>query len=355
MATPTSPQSRLLAAGFKKAATWKGTVTLGATDEILLAGPSGVDVPAIPIDPALESDTPFVKKSELLQSPPVDAVISSRLRYEMGAIGRAIAMIFGTAGTPTKVSTTLAWKHVFQWADDITGLYGTYCEERPSKVYEAGTAKPFRLELNFSNGILMANLSLRCLNWSDAGENGATQMDALTLPANFYDAGVQATFNHAAVKMNTEAGGDVASETKLEVSDFSIVYERPIEAGVHVSGSNTIIEPIEEGHSGPGITITLNFPRMNAVNNTFYTSFIGGTEQKLLINLQGALIEETYYYNFGFFFPRMKMQSPTYPAEDIVKAGLVLQAEQAASAPTGMDYMRPYAEITNKQQTDYLA
>jgi len=52
---------------------------------------------------------------------------------------------------------------------------------------------------------------------------------------------------------------------------------------------------------------------------------------------------------------RMKMQNPTYPVEEIVKSGLVLQAEEAASNPTGMLHKRPYLEIVNLLSTDYLA
>jgi len=306
MATPTSVESRLHARGFKKSSIWGTAVALGATDEILLVSPgaSGLDVPAIPIDPALESDTAFVKKSELLQIPPIDAVLPARMRYEMGSLGRAIAMLFGTAGAPSLLDTT-AYKHTFQWKDEISGLFGVYAEERPSKIYEAPSAKPFRLELNFANGILMANLSLRCNNViNTSAVNTATQMDALTVPSNFYTAGVQAMFSHAVVKMNAESAGDVTSETALVLSDFSIIYERPMEAGVHVAGSDTIIEPVEEGQSGPGITVTLSFPRMSTVNNAFFANFLAGTEQKLLIKFTGALIEATYYYDLACYFPK---------------------------------------------------
>lgn len=357
MATPSSPESRLHARGFKKTTTWGTAVALGATDEVLLVAPgsSGLDVPAQPIDPALESDTPFVLKSELLQIPPVDVTLPVRLRYEMGSIGRAIAMIFGTAGTPSLLDTT-AYKHTFQWADEISGLFGTYAEERPSKIFEAAAAKPYKLELNFSNGVCMANVSMRCNTVIDTSTtNTATQMDALTVPSNFFDDGVQAMFAHASVKMNAESGGDVTSETALVLSDFSVVFERPIESGVHVAGSNTIIEPLEEGLSGPGITVTLSFPRMSSVNNAYFATFLAGTEQKMKIQLTGALIESTYYYDLSLYFPRLKMQNPTYPVEEIVKSGLVLQAEEAASAPTGMTYARPYAEIVNLATTDYLA
>jgi len=358
MATPASAESRLHARGYVKAAAWGTALPVGATDEVLLVHPgaTGLTVPTIPIDPVLESDTAFVKKSELLLTPPQDITLQARMRYELGALGVAIAQLFGTAGAPSKISTTLAYKHIFQWADEIEGLFGTWVEERPSKIFEAAAVKPFKLELNFSNGILMANLSMRCNDCIETSAvNTATQVDALTVPANFYTAGVQAMFAHAVVKINAEAGAAVTEETALVLDDFSIVFERPMEAGQHVAGSATIIEPLEGGLSGPAITVTLHAPRMSAINNAWFAAFRAGTTQKMLIQFTGALIEETYYYDLAFNFPRLKMQNPDYPVEEIVRSGLVLQAEEAAANPTGMSYKRPYLETINLLATDYLA
>jgi hypothetical protein len=49
------------------------------------------------------------------------------------------------------------------------------------------------------------------------------------------------------------------------------------------------------------------------------------------------------------------MEKPSYSFEEIIKSGITLQAQEASAAPTGMDYARVYAEIINKQTTDYLA
>ena len=355
MATPTSPQSRLHARGAKKGATWGTAVALGAGDEIKIVGSSGLQPPVFPIIPAKESNTPFIKTGHLGLQDPVDFSPSSIMRYDNGRLNTLLAMVFGTAGTPTKVSTSLAYKHVFQWADDIAGLFATWAEERAGKIYEVPSAKVFKVEFGFTDGELRITLSMRgdtCKE--DSAVNTATQIDALTIPASLL--GTEITFKQAVVKMNAESGGDVSGENALILEDFSMAFERPVEGGIHVAGSDTIIEPeVEDLDGHEAISVKLSFPRMTSLNAAFFATFKAETTQKLLIQFTGALIEETYYNTLAFFYPRLRMKAPTYDAEAIVKAGLELIAEEAGSNPTGMDHARPYIEITNTETTDYLA
>jgi hypothetical protein len=354
MATPTSSETRRHAKGAKKASIWGTAIALGAGDEILLEGASGLDVPEVVRTPHRESDTPYIKQSSLGNIMPQDVVLPVQMRYELGRLGSLIAAIFGTAGVPTQQGTTAAYKHIFQWADGIDGTFFTYAEERPSKIFEAPAVKPFRLELSIADGLLKAALSMRandCID--DSSVNTATQMDALTVPSDFLN--TEIGFQQLSVKINAESAGDVASETAKVVSDLNVVLERGIEAGQHVAGSNKIREPREPEYGGIGNIVTLSFPEMSSDNNAFFQSYKAGTTQKMLIKFTGALIESTYYYDFALYLPRLKPLKPNYTVEELVRGGLPLEMEQAASAPTGMDYTRVYAEIINKLTTDYLA
>ena len=355
MATPTSPERRLHARGFVISADpWGTAEVLGATDEILLEGPSGLDVPPRVVDPALESNTPFIKNSDILNIPPQDIVLPVRMRYEWGALGRAIAMLFGTAGGPSQVEGT-AYLSQLSWKEDNAGLFGTYAEERVGLTYEAASAKPQKLELNFADGKLMAALTLRCDSCiDDSSTNDYTQMDALTLPSNIYDWGIVPMFSHASVKMNAQAGGDpVVNETALILDDFSVVYERPLEAGVHAAGSANIIEPIQEGISGMGIEVTLSFPRMSTINDDYFQELAAGTLKKMLIMFTGPTCSGSTAYDMGLYFPTMRPISVTYPDENIVKAGIVYRAEET-DTPTGFYVAVPHIRVTNKNQADYL-
>lgn len=354
MATPTSPQTRFHARGYKKYTTWGTATALGATDEVLLNGASGLQPPTYPIIGTNESDQAFVKEADFGNQDPVEIAAPIDWRYEMGAAGRILAMLFGTAGVP--VDETGAYTHTFQWKTDIAALFGTWVEERAGKIFEVASAKPYKAEFSFTDALLKAVLSMRGDSCIDASAvNTATQIDALTLPAEPF-LNTRMRFKQGSVKMNAESGQDVTAETALQVSDFTMSFERPIDSGIHAVGSEKIIEPFEEGQSGHDlISVKLNFPRMNAVNDAFFASFIAETEQKILISFTGALITGALYYDMKFYFPRMRIKTPTYDVDEIISGGLELIAEESATAPTGMTYKVPHIVIVNLQTTDYLA
>jgi len=355
MPTPTSPETRLHASGFKKHTVWGTAVALGATDEVAVEGSTGLHAPTYPIIGSKESDQPFIKQGDFGNQDPIDFTVPIKMRYELGSIGRAIAMIFGTAGAPAQQESTDAYLHTLQWKDEISGLFGTWVEERAGKIFEVPSAKPYKLELSFSDALLKGAISFRgntCIDNSSV--NTATQIDALTLPAGFLETG--ARFKQGFVKMNAESDGDVSVETSLQVNDLSIRYERPIDAGVHAVGDEKIVEPFEEGHSGHDlIAVSLKFPRMNSTNAAFFQTFTAETTQKALIQFDGAVISGAYKYDFAFYFPRLRMKQVTNDVDEIVSGGLELIAEEAASAPTGMTWTRPAMIVINKQTTDYLA
>ena len=91
MATPTSPESRLHARGAKKASEWGTAVALGASNEILLEGASGLGPPKRSYLPAKESDTPVVREGDLGDIDPVELSLPFCMRYDPGALGTLIA------------------------------------------------------------------------------------------------------------------------------------------------------------------------------------------------------------------------------------------------------------------------
>jgi len=51
----------------------------------------------------------------------------------------------------------------------------------------------------------------------------------------------------------------------------------------------------------------------------------------------------------------MLVSPPDVKLEGVMKNELVFTMQEASSAPTGMNYARPYIQITNGTSTDYLA
>jgi hypothetical protein len=349
LGTPTTVERRLLAAGFKKGSTWGTAVALGATDELRVKGISGM-THSRDYSPGEYANTPFVAGGVLTDIKAPDPSLSGDLLYDAGALFRAIAMLFGTAGV-SAVAETSAYTHTFQWADLADGLFGTLALENPGIIYECASWKPSELALKVGGGRIQFDVKGRGNVVIDSSTvNAAAQMDALTFAGQ--DAPV--LFNHAAIKMNAQGGADVAAATALVVSGMNPTFKRAYD-GIHVAGSPSIVEPKESGF--PDIRLKLDFPRYATDNTGLQAAMIAGTLQKVLIVLTSPLLAgaTTAKYALSIFYPGMRIVQQDAPWDEIVKNGIELVAEQAAAAVTGMTYLRPYLTIVNKFATSYLA
>lgn len=348
MAIPSVPERRLMAAGFKKGAAWATALATGAGLGALLESDGGL-TRTQPYLPAVEADTPMVLEGDLGPIDPISFTPEFTMRYDPGGIGIAIASLFGTAGAPDNKGAG-AYRHAFQWADEIYGNFVTFAVEKRSKIFEVASAKPTAFDLSIADGLIKGSLAFIGNTLIDTSTvNTLTQMDAIT----YADRGNRMKFSQAVVKMNDEAGGDVSGETALEISDMSIHYERPHDSPLK-AGSNFIIEPAENAH--PIITVDLTFPRMNTINNAYFTTdFIAEIEKKMEIIITGSLIGSTYYRYLELQFPRLRVVACDYTWDEVIPAHITLQAEEAASTPTGMSYARPHIYLENTASADYLA
>lgn len=347
MATPTVPEKRLMAAAIKKGSAWGTAVALGATFGALLESDGGLKRSA-PYLGAMEADTPFVMEGDLGPVDPVTFSPSFSMRYDPGGLGIAMASFFGTAGNPANPIGGV-YQHTIRWADEIYGNFVTFGVERVGKIFEVPSAKPVSLDLTVGGGLIKGSMGfIGDLVKDNSSINTLTQMDAIT----YADRGNRIKFAGTTVKMNDQTGGAVASETALEVSDLSVHFERPHD-NPHKAGSVSIIEPAENGH--PIITVELNFPRMNAVNAAYFTTdFIGEVEKKMEIKFQGGTLSGAYTYYWDILFPRLRVIEVDYSWDEVIPSRIKLQAEEAAAAPTGLLYTRPYMFIENARSTDYL-
>ena len=351
MATPTTVDARDKAWGAKKGATWGTAVAVGALGGLLLKTVSGFD-PKRDYYPSKEFDTPMVKTGILGPAKNVDFTLNFDMRHDPGMLGTLIAMLFGTAGAPTKVGPTLCYAHTLAMANSTAGLFATVVGEGVGSIWECHSAKVMGLSLKAGAGRLEASLKCRGDDIvNDSSVNTATQVDALT----YVDRENPITFPvGATVKMNAESGADVAASAALVgVNSIDIDFERPGFDAVFGAGGTVILEPIQGDY--PTAKIKLGFARRGTDNEAYFATWKAGTTQKALIMFQGALIETTYYYQWGFFFPRLRMVDTSYTWDQIMKGGLELQAEESAVAPTGMTLTRPYIVAQNKTTTDYLA
>lgn len=351
MTTPTTPHKRLYAAGAKiGSSTWGTAEALGAGFGMVLTGDGGLKLTK-PYNPAMEADTPFVLEGDLNPNDPVDFAIEFTMRYDPGAIGILMAQLYGTAGTPSAVGAGFA--HILDWATVNYGKFVTFAIERPSKIFEVVSAKVYAMDLSIDGGYLKGTISLRgdqLIN--DSAVNTATQMDALT----YVDRGNRVKFSDLTVYMLDQSSvSEPDSSTALELSDINFHLERPHDT-VHKAGSESIIEPAENGH--PVLTVEMTFPRMNTVNDAYFADFKDETEKKAFFWFDGNFISggAGQRYQYMHYFPRLRIIECDYPFDDVVPARIKLQAEEASSDVAGFGTHRvPYLRIANTRSTDYLA
>lgn len=348
MTTPTYPSKRYYACGTKRHTVWGTAVALGALDGILAKDDGGMAL-AQPYEQYAAVDQIMPMDGSLGLISPIEYAPGVDLQYELGAWGRWLAALFGTAGTPAQQGGTAAWKHTFQYADAITHFF-TCAQERPGKIWEVASAMPYKLSLKPSGSKIEASLGLRGNTLiDDSAVNTATQMDALT----YAERGKFVNFIHGTFWLNAQSGADFADGDKVQVSDFELSLERSIDAA-YILGSVNIAEPKEGAF--PKNTLKLTLPRASSTNLAYFTDFKALTPKKAKLQFVGEQISGAYYYTITLYLPRLRFAGPPdAKLEDIIKAGLTFEIEAAASAPTGMSYARPYAEVINLQQTDYLA
>ena len=352
MATPTGPERRFLAAGLRKATTWRTAVATGANYGLNCKAISGFN-PSRDLIVAQEVDSPLPFSGALNIYKSQDFTITSDMLYSPGALGTGIATLFGTAGAPAGPSDTTAYTHTFQWANSNGGLFNTVAVEFPGIIFECPSAKALEWTLKSSaQGLVQSELKMRGNKIIDSSAvNATTQLDALTYGErdNYVKYEVQN------VKMNAQSVGDVTGATALEVSNVEVSYKRTGHDGIAISGFSDIMEPAEGGY--PDIRIKLKFPHMDAVSKLFLATAVAETTQKMLIKYTHNILAgaATVYYSMSLYFPRLRMLCPEASWDDIVSLGLELIAEEASAAPTGMTYTRPYVQLVNKKSADYLA
>ncbi|MCK5127903.1 MAG: hypothetical protein KAR42_16720 [candidate division Zixibacteria bacterium] len=347
MTTPSVAQRRLMAAGFRNGAAWGTALETGAGLGALLESDGGLSRTQ-PYLPAKEADTPFPVEGDLGPIDPVTFAPEFTMRYDLGGLGVALAKFFGTAGNPNSQGD-LMYQHTFWWDNEIYGNFVTFALEKLSKIFEVPSAKPVTFDLSIADGFLKGALSFIGNTLIDNSTvNEDTEMSAITYATR----GNRIKFSQGNIYINDQVDGDVANETPLIISDLAVHYERPHDSPLK-AGSNSIIEPMENG--APIVTVTLTFPRMSSINNIYFTTdFIAEVEKKILIDFIGNVPNAALPYRFKMYFPRMRVIDCKYTWDEVIPASITLQAEKAASDPTGMSYMIPVLVTDNGRTTDYL-
>ncbi len=255
----------------------------------------------------------------------------------------ADSYVSDTAGVGT------AMKHIFQWADAAEAFF-TFAVEKPGTIVEVPSCIPTKLTLKISGGKLKGVVAMRGNTViHDSAINTATEMDAIT----YVDRAHRVRRAEGVLWMNAESGDALDSGDALEASDIEISFERQRDAE-HVLGSDSIILPKDKSWK---ISVKVTLPRTEAANLAYLATFKAMTAQKMsLVFTSPAAAATGVYYSLALYFPRLKfVEPPAAPLADVMNTVLNFEAEESASAPTGLSYTRPYAEMVNLASADYLA
>lgn len=354
MATPTSPSRRFYGCAVQQAADWGTAVAVGAGDELFVSSDG---------DPALKQEfKPFGGLNQVLPADgelgPSEAIDFSPafegegcgLQYELGAMGSLIVALFGTSTSVAQQGSTTAYKHVIDWADEVTDFF-TFVTERPGDILEIPSCVPMKLTLKPGNGLLQGSIGLRGNHLNNTSTtNTATEVDAITKAAS----GNIIRFQDGVFWMNAQSGDALDSGDAVVVSDFEINLERAMDAQ-QVLGGTYIARPRESAFVG---TLKIRLPHDTGAGATWFANYLAKTAQKASLTFTSSTLAGTAYpYIFSISFPRlMPKVAPGVKLEDIINTELEFLILEAAAAPTGMTgHVRPYLEVTTKKTTAYIS
>lgn len=349
MATPTTPSKRYFTCAANQGATWGTATAVNANDGILALDDGGFALVQT-YEPYPAIDQIMAKSGDLGLIGPCDFSPPVWLQYEMGAWGGFLGALYGTevAGNNSNNAIT----HVFQWADSVTKFF-TVVQERPGTIWECPSAMPYKLVVKPDGSHISAVATLR---GNTIIATSAVNTDTEVANVSYVSRANFVNFTHGAFWINAVAGAlDV--NNAVTVSDFEVSLERKVD-GQHVLGSTVIASPVEGDIPTGQLKVTL--PRATATDLGYMAQFIAGTSFKASLTFTGGVIANSSDANnttqFQFNFPRLMLKvAPDAKLEGVIKNQLTFDIEEAAAAPTGMAFARPYVSIRNGATANYLA
>lgn len=337
--------------GLKKASAWRTAVACGATDGVLITGESfRYSIEHLQDDSAALAFIQRTDKGKLESS----GSLEGYMRYE--GLDVAIALIMGTAGTPSLESTSLAYSNSYVMATNLSGLFATLAMLKKSdKVFEYPSVKlhGFRLSGEMNAPVKFSIDGIANKRDMASTTNTSATMANVTYP----DKGNRIIFDsNTHFWLNDESGDALDSGDVIYPASFELGFTRPVEGDL-VAGNEDIDEPSGTGFPEP--TLTLNFPRYNDANHTHFTDFEAFTRKKMEIYFKGVLIEDTSYYEFKISLPNLKIIDPdaAISGPGKIPTSLSFKVLGTDTAPTGMTGItKPFQiDVINTRTTDPLA
>ena len=334
-----------------KSTTWNTALPAGADDGMLVLPTSVKKTTNFEKDDSL--GIPYSKDAD--QGPiEVNGDIPCYLRYD--GLDRQIAIPMGIAGVPTQQEATAAYVYVYDWADHIDGLFGTFVKHMKTYIEEHTSIKISGITIKGETGLpVQLILHTDSVNKiTDSAVNTLATFNNVT----FFERSKRVLYSHAVFRMNNQEGAALGGGDVIYPSSFELMAKRAVK-GEHTgefksSQNNDLIdEPCTEDQ--PEITLKLNFPRHSG--KTLLEDLDNDQYKKIDITFTGSQIETPYNREFKIELSNVQITNDD-PADETgaIKEPLDLMVHGCEVAPTGMAFTTPLRiSGINKRTTDPLA
>ena len=345
--------------GRKKGTTWNTAVVPAAADgiEVISIVPSG----GTDLIEDMQITGRVTQREAQAGLKNVTVTLRTALRYEGNE--RDVALMVGTAGTPTTVDTT-GKVHALKLKDSLDGIFATYAYEsiKDTKVEELTSVKWNKLKLSGKAGERVElELTGFASNWTDASAgNTTTSIDSITITA----AREYVLFHQGLLWINAQAGAGLATGDRVNIAGFELNIERGMDARFSTGGGQICDEPIENGFLK--VSGSFDFADLNTAspegNAQFLAEQMAATVKKATLtftspNLAGAA---TSYYAWKLWLPMLQFGAAKVgiPGPGGPTWSIPFSAWHVTTVPTGFTagYLDAVTlENTNKIATDALA
>jgi hypothetical protein len=253
------------------------------------------------------------------------------------------ALALGTGGTSPSALGGAGYSNTFEPATSRSNLWATivrdksvYVSEVPGAVlngFEIRVGEMGRMEVDW---LFVGNNEVE-----DSTTNTSTQVAALTFPT----LGRRFFFKDCVIRLNSQAGGSLASSDAIPFTTFKLRVEQPVDVKF-AGGQQTIIQPLDNGF--PKITLELTFARFNSTSQAFFANMKAGTRYKGDIVFTGPTIDATSTYGLKFQFPHLSVMSLASPMPNVQQGEPKMQLEGlgTSAAPTGMSGVTAPVRVT---------
>lgn len=338
-----------LKAAIKKATVWGTAVACGANNGILILPGNIKKDRSAQVDDSL--GLYFAQDADIGEIK-AEGSIPMYLRYD--SLDLLIALAMGaTGGAPAQQGATAAYAQKFTLADDLDGLFATFCLYNQVNVDECASLKltgfTIKGEIGRACGVTFDAIAI------DKITGSVVNTSVTFANVTYFETANRVLYSQGVFRLNAQGGAALGSGDVIYPKSFELSYKRKMSGVYGVSGSfNLIDEPTNDDM--PELKLKLEFPRYTAA--THFTDWDANAAKKMDITFTGGLIASTYYRTFKISLPNLKYANVDLPIEKgILKHPVEFHVLGCAAAPAGMtNITKPFQiDVINRQSTNVLA